>query len=96
METLKWLQGWYKQNCNGDWEHSNGVKIETVDNPGWYVEINLVETKLEHKCLDLKEIERDEQDWYYCKVRDGVFHGAGGAGNLEEILICFRHWATEE
>ncbi|MCJ8010986.1 immunity 53 family protein [Paenibacillus sp. KQZ6P-2] len=22
---LRWLQDWYFQNCNGDWEHSFGV-----------------------------------------------------------------------
>ncbi|WP_338708672.1 MULTISPECIES: Imm53 family immunity protein [Paenibacillus] len=39
MNTLKWLQNWYHENCNGDWEHSYDVKIDTVDNPGWSVEI---------------------------------------------------------
>ena len=29
------LQKWYKSQCNGDWEHSFGIKIETLDNPGW-------------------------------------------------------------
>lgn len=94
MDTLRWLQDWYSQNCNGDWEHSFGVKIDTVDNPGWSVEINIVETNLEHENFDSIELERDEEDWYYCIVRDGVFHGAGGARNLEEILTCFRQWAS--
>ncbi|OAX48412.1 hypothetical protein gpAD87_09590 [Paenibacillus sp. AD87] len=44
MNTLKWLQNWYLENCNGDWEHSYGVKIDTVDNPGWSVEIDLTDT----------------------------------------------------
>ncbi|RJG26729.1 immunity 53 family protein [Paenibacillus thiaminolyticus] len=94
METLKWLQNWYYQNCNGDWEHSYGVKIDTVDNPGWSVEINLADTYLENEHFDSIEDERDDHDWCYCIVRDGVFHGAGGAMNLEEILNCFRQWAS--
>ncbi|MBN3524651.1 immunity 53 family protein [Paenibacillus apiarius] len=94
METLKWLQNWYYQNCNGDWEHSYGVKIDTVDNPGWSVEINLADTYLENEHFDSIEDERDDQDWFYCIVRDGVFQGAGGAMNLEEILNCFRQWAS--
>ncbi|WP_374018018.1 immunity 53 family protein [Paenibacillus thiaminolyticus] len=94
METLKWLQSWYYQNCNGDWEHSYGVKIDTVDNPGWSVEINLADTYLENEHFDSIEDERDDQDWYYCIVRDGIFHGAGGAMNLEEILNCFKQWAS--
>jgi len=45
--TLLWIQKWYKSQCNGDWEHEYGVKIETVDNSGWYVTINLMDTNLE-------------------------------------------------
>ncbi len=37
MNTLTWIQKWYAKHCNGDWEHFYGVKIETVDNPGWSV-----------------------------------------------------------
>ncbi|UNK19705.1 immunity 53 family protein [Paenibacillus sp. N3/727] len=94
MDTLQWVQNWYYQNCNGDWEHTYGVKIDTVDNPGWSVEINLADTCLENEHFESIEIERDEEDWYYCIVRDGVFSGAGGAKNLEEILNCFRQWAS--
>lgn len=94
MNTLKWLQNWYYENCNGNWEHSYGVKIDTVDNPGWSVEINLAETYLEHTPFDSIEEERSDEDWFYCNVRDGVFHGAGGATNLEEILIHFKNWAS--
>ncbi|MFE2849501.1 Imm53 family immunity protein, partial [Streptomyces scopuliridis] len=32
---LDWLQNWYTQQCDGDWEHEWGVKIATLDNPGW-------------------------------------------------------------
>ncbi|MEK3825873.1 Imm53 family immunity protein [Paenibacillus sp. FSL K6-1558] len=93
MDTLLWLQNWYYQHCNGDWEHTYGVKIDTIDNPGWSVEINLVETCLENEHFDSIDIERDEENWYYCNVRDGKFIGAGGARNLEEILNSFRQWA---
>lgn len=94
MNTLKWLQNWYLENCNGDWEHSYGVKIDTVDNPGWSVEIDLTDTYLEDVLFESIEEERNEEDWFYCIVRDGVFHGAGGATNLEEILDSFKTWAS--
>ncbi|MFB8377827.1 immunity 53 family protein [Paenibacillus taichungensis] len=94
MNTLKWLQNWYYENCNGDWEHSYGVKIDTVDNPGWSVEIDLTDTYLEDMFFDSVEEERNDKDWFYCIVWDGVFHGAGGAMNLEEILVYFKNWAS--
>lgn len=43
---LEWLQDWYLQQCDGEWEHFYGVKIETLDNPGWYIEIDLNDTTL--------------------------------------------------
>ncbi|GAC42095.1 immunity 53 family protein [Paenibacillus popilliae] len=94
MEILKWLQEWYFSQCNGDWEHQHGISIETLDNPGWYVTINLNETELENKQVDTIEINRTKEDWIYCKIKDGCFTGAGGSGNLEEILKIFYQWAT--
>lgn len=96
MEILKWLQEWYSLQCNGDWEHGNGIKITSIDNPGWYVAINLSETELENKQVDTIQIERTDDDWIYCKIENGCFSGAGGPGNLEEILKIFYHWATNE
>lgn len=40
---LKWLENWYSSNCDGDWEHGYGIRIETLDNPVWAVRINLEE-----------------------------------------------------
>jgi hypothetical protein len=33
-----WLEQWYFRQCNGDWEHTHGIIIETLDNPGWAVQ----------------------------------------------------------
>ncbi|GHB54781.1 hypothetical protein GCM10010331_48120 [Streptomyces xanthochromogenes] len=33
--VLDRLQSWYSAQCNGDWEHEWGIKIDTLDNPGW-------------------------------------------------------------
>jgi len=29
------LETWFASMCNGDWEHTYGITLETVDNPGW-------------------------------------------------------------
>ena len=42
---IKDLENWYFSNCNEDWEHQFGVKIDTLVNPGWRVEIDLEGTK---------------------------------------------------
>lgn len=38
------LERWYASQCNGEWEHSYGVWIDSLDNPGWQVRISLRET----------------------------------------------------
>jgi hypothetical protein len=39
-DNLTWLMRWYLAECNGDWEHSYGVRVETLDNPGWSLKID--------------------------------------------------------
>jgi hypothetical protein len=46
-DELVALQRWYADQCNGDWEHKDGVEINTPDNPGWRVVIDLRDTALE-------------------------------------------------
>lgn len=46
-EILIWIQDWYEAQCDGDWEHDYGVEINTLDNPGWMVKVDLTGTSLE-------------------------------------------------
>ena len=39
--ALRKLQSWYQAQCDEDWEHGEGITIETLDNPGWSLEIAL-------------------------------------------------------
>ncbi|MGY1520916.1 immunity 53 family protein [Luteimonas sp. A482] len=95
MKELQGLQDWYTSQCNEDWEHSFGVKIETLDNPGWTLEVDLRETELSGK--EFSAISRgdseDDADWIHCKVESEKFFGSGGAGNLAELLQQFLTWA---
>ena len=52
MHTLLEIQNWYKAQCDGWWENDNGIKIETCDNPGWWVHISLKGTALENKSFE--------------------------------------------
>lgn len=92
MNNLKWLQKFYNGKCDGEWEHTYGVRIETIDNPGWSVQIDLNYTKFEHRIFKLVDIERNDLDWMVCKVEEGKFIGVGGANNLTEIINTFREW----
>ncbi len=91
--NLAWLQSWYADQCDGKWEHGWGVRIGTLDNPGWELEINLAETRLADVAFSPLERE-DEEDWFVCKVDENVFKAYGGAKNLNDMIDVFRQWAT--
>ncbi|NJK29772.1 MAG: rhodanese-related sulfurtransferase [Acaryochloris sp. RU_4_1] len=98
MSALKDLQHWYLSQCNGDWEHTYGVSIETLDNPGWSCIIDLSETILENVKFQKYSYGVEEQthssgdEWLVCKVKDKKFMGYGGSQKLEEIIEVFLKW----
>ena len=94
MTLLKALETWYAENCDGDWEHSYGVTIETLDNPGWSVKIDLNDTPLSDKEFEGIHVDRTERNWVRCTVEATVFKGYGGPGNLREILEIFVQWGN--
>ena len=100
MDVLKGIQEWYQKQCDGEWEHQKGITIESCDNPGWWVKIDLQGTNLENK--EFKEIKigdfsrnMPEPPWILIYVENGVFDGSGDAMQLENILQCFLDWANE-
>lgn len=93
QDHSSWLEEWFIQQCDGDWEHEFGVKIETSDNPGWIVEIDYAGTYLDGRNFLTIDIERSESDWLKCRIEGLKFKGAGGSRNLTEIILAFRHWA---
>ena len=93
MKTgLSLLEEWYAARCNGDWEHSWGVKIETLDNPGWTISINLNGTKADGRNLERLKIDRAETDWIHYWVEKKSFQIRCGALNLTEAVQIFIAW----
>jgi hypothetical protein len=96
MSALTDIQKWYESNCDGDWEHQFGVIIETLDNPGWAVSIDLTDTNLEGKSFQPIKEESSEESWIDCRVEDSKFRGFGDPRRLEEILTVFLDWARSQ
>jgi hypothetical protein len=42
--SIAQICSWYAAQCNGDWEHKYGVRIDSLDNPGWQVAVDVAET----------------------------------------------------
>ena len=100
--VLAEIQRWYYTQSDGDWEHCYGIKIETLDNPGWQVFIDLVDTELEDAVFaevqhnEVAQCDEDNPDWFVCRKVDGKFEGAGGPEQLEAILRLFLTWVHSQ
>jgi hypothetical protein len=95
MTATEWLQRWYKQACDGLWEHAHGIKIDTLDNPGWEVRIDLPGALCGQKNFH-KSVENSETDWLRCSIENDQFVGYGDPGKLEELLLTFKEWIESQ
>jgi hypothetical protein len=100
-DNLAWLMQWYLAECNDDWEHSYGVKIDTLDNPGWTLSIDLRETYLQGSPFD--RVARGEPasdldewrslgSWLVADVQGDLFKVACGPLDLPAAIQVFRDW----
>ncbi len=90
-DPLAWLQAWYAARCDGIWEHTEGVEITNIDNPGW----RLVVTGLHSEDGGAIEVaplrlDRNEEDWIHVLAGAGRFEAFCGPGNLGEALRALR------
>jgi hypothetical protein len=69
------------------------LRVETLDNPGWRIHIDLEGTPLSRRTYEGLTIKRTETDWLTCRVVGGKFEGFGGLENLQEALLEFLRWA---
>jgi len=90
VNIIQWIENWYLTHCDGAWEHTEGIRIETLDNPGWHVKINLNGTELQEIEYDSGLIENNEHDWFYINVKDEIFDAHGDPNKLYFILSKFK------
>jgi Immunity protein 53 len=107
MELISWLENWYRSQCKFDWEQLKGIKIETLENPGWLIQIDLADTHLERFANDRVLVAEGTPpsaangnaggpEWMECKFEAGQFVGAGDPARLGQILKVFQHWVIEQ
>ncbi|HSI84104.1 MAG: immunity 53 family protein [Candidatus Methylacidiphilales bacterium] len=90
---MDYLGKWYAAQVNGNWEHRYGVRITTLDNPGWSVQIDLVGTALENAPFKSIRIERSDSNWVTCLIAEGQFRGYCSPTNLSEVIGVFQEWS---
>lgn len=89
-DPLAALQKWYRDQCNGDWEHAYGVSVETLDNPGWMLHVDLEGTALEGTKVGYSVLRDDQPDWLHFWSDGQKFEAACGplglAGAIEQFI----------
>src|SRR5690349_10495705 len=95
VQPIEWLMAWYQSNCDGDWEHQHSIQIGTLDNPGWYLDVNLEDTSKAGSVVPRKLVERTENDWIAVEVKDNMFKAHGGPGNLSEMIQLFAAFVED-
>lgn len=93
VDLLLWLQRWYAGQCDGDWEHGSGIKISTLDNPGWHLTVDISGTELEGMPFATREYQlHEDEDWWICEVKNGQFIARCSPQNLIIMIGVFRSW----
>lgn len=95
MDNLTFITRWFKDQCDGEWESDFGLTIESVNNPGWMVRIDLDGTGLEPATFKPLADQRSDTDWVEARVDDGAWVGGASVQNLDELLGVFRAWVEQ-
>lgn len=97
INDLEWLETWYRQQCNGDWEHRKGMLLQplrTCGQHGWQLRIELGGTTaagFAPRHLALCAIDGViPRMWLRCTLNSYQFKGEGG--DVEELVGVFRNW----
>jgi hypothetical protein len=89
------LQAWFAAHCDGNWEQEYGVTIQTVEEPGWELRVDLVGTRLEGTALPRQAVARAE-DWCEMWCDGFTFYAVGGPHDLDELLASFVSFAEPD
>lgn len=93
---ILWLQHWFYENCDGDWEHDQKITITIIDNPGWAINIKLSGTIMENEIFQDVFIEKNETHWCCCRIENNVFLGDCGPLNLIDMIGVFKSWVDSK
>lgn len=90
--NLEWLEDWYQRQCDGAWEHNEGIRLESLCRPGWRLTISLEGTSAQGAPPNRMNFDSSGGEWIDCTLKEGRFEGTGDPRRLEQIIGVFRKW----
>lgn len=89
VPLLEFVQMWYANECNGDWEHSFGVSMTINKDNCCHIIIDLNETYWEDYAL---RNPIGSLDTFQCYTKDLKFIGDGQLVYIKVFLETFKAW----
>lgn len=94
--SLVWLQRWFADTCDGEWEKNYGIRVGQLDNPGWNLKIDLTGTRWAGRTTAAHTVERDEHSWLHIKSTGRRYEAACGPLDLVWAIDSFRNWLDSD
>ena len=107
LDNLAWLHDWYRVQCNGTWEHTQGLHLSSLFKPGagansldqpagWKLFIELPHAP-PRAYRHPRTFVMDSVDgrWLRCSITSQRFTGESDPESLEQIIGAFRRWMEE-
>jgi hypothetical protein len=91
-DNLEWLDDWYQSQCNGDWEHRRGIRLQAIDTTGWTLTIDLAGTSAANASPQRLALDTTCGEWIDCTMSGNRFEGSGDTRKVEQIIGVFRQW----
>lgn len=91
--ALDFLGRWFATHCDGDWEHDLGIRIETLDNPGWALNVRIEGTELQGAVADWHRTEENADQWIHWRSTGVAFEARCGPWDLIRALAAFQAFA---
>src|SRR3954470_10755305 len=94
-EPFEFLTAWFAEHCDGDWEHDEGIRLETLDNPGWALDVRTEDTELQGRVIDWVKDDQSEEEWLYWRSTGTKFEVRCGVMDLPRAVQAFQDFAHQ-
>lgn len=96
MENLSWFNKWFSKEAIENIQYGLNVKIETLENSSWNIEIDLTNTKYSRISNKEENAKSTEFNWYRVQIKDKKFIGNGDFTKLDFLLGKFSEFIGEK
>jgi hypothetical protein len=86
IDDIAALKAHYQSKCDGEWEHANGITIESTDNPGWQITLDGAPLDIDRPLPFRRGNPDVDVSWVACEASSGVIRGGCGINDLEELI----------